>query len=258
MSTVAEEIQRIKQAKSDIKTSIINKGVAVDDTATLDAYPGLIDGIQIGGSQAKIKVGENKIKLAFSTFTEVPDVFDFSDVTDMWSMFRDCTSLTTIPQMDTSNVTTMWYMLSQCDSLTTIPEMDTSKVTQMSSMFWYCTSLTTIPQMDTSKVTQMSQMFEGCSLLTTVPEMDTSKVSDMWGMFWDCPSLTDLGGFIGLKCDLDLSPCTALTHDSLMNVINKASDVTEAPATLTLGVDNLAKLSDAEKAVATAKGWTLA
>ena len=32
----------------------------------------------------------------------------------------------------------------------------------------------------------------------------------------------------------------------------------EGQGTLTLGLDNLAKLSDGEKAVATNKGWTLA
>ena len=88
--------------------------------------------------------------------------------------------------------------------------------------------------------------------------METLNLNDTYDMFWDCGSLTDLGGFKGLKCNLDLSPCPALTHDSLMNVINKAADVTSSPKTLTLGATNLAKLSDAEKAIATGKGWTLA
>ena len=87
--------------------------------------------------------------------------------------------------------------------------------------------------------------------------MDTSKVTDMNSMFSYCYSLTDMGGFIGLKVNLDLSRCP-LTHDSIMNVINKAADVTASPVTLTLGSDNLTKLSDEEKAIATGKGWTLA
>lgn len=46
-----------------------------------------------------------------------------------------------------------------------------------------------------------------------------------------------------------------LTHDSLMSIINALkSGVTQ---TLTLGTDNLAKLTDTEKAIATEKGWTL-
>lgn len=88
--------------------------------------------------------------------------------------------------------------------------------------------------------------------------MDTSNVYNMDTMFQGCTSLTDLGGFVGLKTNLDLSYCTKLTHNSLMNVINKAADVISSPKTLTLGSTNLANLSDEEKAIATAKGWTLA
>ena len=149
-------------------------------------------------------------------------------------------------------------MLNSCHSLASIPSMDTSKVTNMSSMFAFSNLLASIPEMNTSKVTDMGSMFNYCSSLTTVPEMDTSSVTNMSNMFSYCYSLTDMGGFTGLKCNLDLSPCTALTHDSIMNVINKAADVTASPKTLILGSTNLAKLSDEEKAIATNKGWTLA
>ena len=88
--------------------------------------------------------------------------------------------------------------------------------------------------------------------------MDFSNVTNATDSFWNCQSLTDLGGFIGLKVGINLSACTALTHDSLLNVINKVADVTASPKTLTLGSTNLAKLTDEEKAIATSKGWTLA
>ena len=139
-----------------------------------------------------------------------------------------------------------------------VPEWaDFDGVTNMISMFSDCYNLTTIPQIDTSSVTDMSYMFYTCSKLTTIPLIDTSSVTNMTNIFRSCSSLADLGGLMGLKCDIDLSSCP-LTHDSLMNVINKAADVTASPKTLTLGSTNLAKLSDEEKAVATAKGWTLA
>ena len=60
-----------------------------------------------------------------------------------------------------------------------------------------------------------------------------------------------------MKLDLILSNCPKLTHDSLMNVINEAADVTSSPKTLTLGSTNLNKLTDEEKAIATNKGWIL-
>ena len=147
-------------------------------------------------------------------------------------------------------------------SFITVPEwMDFEGVTDMELMFENCSSLTTIPKLDTSQVTNMDYMFFSCSHLQSIPELDTSQVTTMSRMFYGCYSITDLGGFIGLKCNLELEPFLGsypLTHDSLMNVINKAADVTASPATLTLGSTNLAKLSDEEKGIATTKGWTLA
>ena len=62
-----------------------------------------------------------------------------------------------------------------------------------------------------------------------------------------------IAGEIPLSTRFEYSP---LTHDSLMSIINALkSGVTE---TLRLGTDNLAKLTDTEKAIATEKGWTLA
>ena len=220
-----------------------------------------------------------------SSLTSISQL-DTSNVTDMSKMFSTCSSLTAIPQLDTSNVTDMNFMFSGCSSLASIPLINTSKVTDMSNMFQKCSSLTTIPQLNTQSVTNMSTMFSGCKNLTNIPQLDTSKVTDMSYMFENCSFLnsipkldatsltntssmfgsswsslnnfTDFGGLTNLKVNLNLSPCPKLTHDSLMNVINEASDVTASPKTLTLGSTNLNKLTDEEKAIATNKGWTLA
>lgn len=60
----------------------------------------------------------------------------------------------------------------------------------------------------------------------------------------------------GIHMDTDLSNLHAISHESLIYIINNAKTVTDK--TLTLGAVNLAKLTDAEKKVATDKGWTLA
>ena len=133
------------------------------------------------------------------------DKLDFSESTNMKSMFNNCKSLTTIPQMDTSNTIYMSSMFYNCTSLTTIPQMDTSKVTNMDNMFYNCTSLTTIPQMDTSKVTNMNNMFYGCTSLTTIPQMTTSKVIYMGSMFYNCTSLTTIP-------QMDTSNTTSMTY----------------------------------------------
>jgi hypothetical protein len=75
--------------------------------------------------------------------------------------------------------------------------------------------------------------------------------------FSNCPALTTLiiEGTIGQN-GFDVSSCTKLSHDSLMSIINALKSGVSG-LTVTLGSANLAKLTDAEKAIATQKGWTL-
>lgn len=185
-------------------------------------------------------------------------LLDTSNVEIMANMFHNCTSLITVPPLDTKNVTNMDDMFGGgCQSLISIPLLDTSSVTSMRSMFNSCTSLVSIPQLNTINVANMIGMFSNCPSLTTVPELDAASTTVMDGIFNYCESFTTFGGFKGLKTDLDLSSSPKLTHDSLMNVINKAADVTSSPKTLTLGETNLAKLSNSEKKIATDKGWKI-
>ena len=86
-----------------------------------------------------------------------------------------------------------------------------------------------------------------------IPTQDTTWNNAFSGAY----ALEDItmGGTIGQN--ISFSACTKLTHDSLMSIIEHLGKVS-ATRTLTLGSTNLAKLTDAEKAIATEKGWTLA
>ena len=123
-----------------------------------------------------------------------------SQVTDMWKMFRGCTSLTSLDlsSFDTSQVTKMSSLFSGCGSLTSLDlsRFDTSQVTEMSRLFDGCGSLTSLDlsSFDTSKVTSMSSLFDGCGSLTSLDlsSFDTSKVTNMGEMFYSCESLTTI------------------------------------------------------------------
>lgn len=91
----------------------------------------------------------------------------------------------------------------------------------------------------------------------TLPVGFGQNATDTQYCFNQCTNLETINGELAVKVSVDLSQCTKLTHDSLMNVINSIQTVT-TPETLTLGGVNLAKLSDEEKKVATDKGWTIA
>lgn len=56
-TTIQTEINRLKKAKSDIKTAIISKGGTISDTATIDTYAQAIDGISTGGGVPIVPYG---------------------------------------------------------------------------------------------------------------------------------------------------------------------------------------------------------
>ena len=126
--------------------------------------------------------------------------FNTSNVTDMYRMFLDCSSLTSLDlnSFNTTNVTDRRYMFGGCSSLTRLDlsNFNTSKVDDMSYMFENCSSLTSLDlsSFNTSSVTNMSYMFENCSSLTSLDlsSFDTSKVTKMASMFFGCSSLTSL------------------------------------------------------------------
>ena len=108
------------------------------------------------------------------TIIEGIEHLNTSCVTDMTSMFRACTSLTSldVAHFDTSKVTGMDKMFCGCESLTSldVSHFDTSKVTCLTRMFCGCKSLTTIDlsHFDTSQVKKMRKMFKGCTSLQGV------------------------------------------------------------------------------------------
>ena len=54
----------------------------------------------------------------YRTVEEIPFEIDSSQVTNMFNMFRGCSSLTTVPDMHTRNATSMYDMFRGCSALT--------------------------------------------------------------------------------------------------------------------------------------------
>ena len=119
-------------------------------------------------------------------------------VTDMYSMFYGCSSLTSLDvrNFNTTKVTSMSYMFSGCSSLTSLDvrNFNTTKVTDMDNMFSNCVALTSLnlTNFNTEKVTYMRGMFFSCSSLTTIyasSKFVTTQVSMSSGMFTNCEKL---------------------------------------------------------------------
>lgn len=133
------------------------------------------------------------------------------------------------------------------------------KISDVNRAFANCSQITAISSIDISRVRNVQYLFIGCPRLDSVSMLNCSNVVYTDGMFSGCTKLRNLGGFLNLSVNLNLSDSPLLTVESLMNVINNLKDLTGSTAhTLTLGATNLAKLTDEQKAVATNKNWVLA
>ena len=121
-----------------------------------------------------------------------------SDLSDLFYLDNNLTTVLNFDKINTENVTNMDLMLCGCSSLTQIDvsKMNTKNVTRMGSTFNGCRSLTSldVSKWDTRNIRDMGSMFTGCSSLTSldVSKWNTSNVTDINGMFNGCSSLTSL------------------------------------------------------------------
>ena len=153
-----------------------------------------------------------------------------SMVTDMWNMFYNCKSLTSLDlkTFDTHNVLSMSYMFFGCNNLTylNVSSFDTSNVGNMMWMFAGCWKLTnlSVSNFDMHSVRTMLGMFSSCKGLThiDVSKFNTENVKSMQAVFQNCENLSslDLSGFNTSKVN-DIASmfnsCKSLTSLDLSN-----------------------------------------
>lgn len=120
----------------------------------------------------------------YNTLTALPDKVNVTG-TSLANTFAGASKLeyVYIDKDSTSEVTNMSNMFKDCTSLSGISEMDTSQVTDMSGMFSGCSSLTSVPVIDMINCTNYTDMFKGCTSLNLIvldnvkEDFDVSKLS---------------------------------------------------------------------------------
>lgn len=105
-------------------------------------------------------------------------------------MFRECTSLTAVPELPATTLANQCYshMFRDCTSLTTAPELQATTMTQScyQYMFAGCTALTTAPELPgtTLKAYCYQNMFDGCSALNYIkclaPDISATRCTNLW------------------------------------------------------------------------------
>lgn len=260
--SIATEIERIQNAKTSIKTAIENKGVVVGE-GLIDTYASKIDEITGGGG------GGGKY---------APSAISFYNAKASDLSYE-------VENLDTSNMTNMSYMFYGALNVKTLDlsHFNTSKVTEMGSMFQNNSSLKSlnVSSFDTSNVTAVAYMFYNMGSLTDLDlkNFNLEKVNYTSNFMYSLANLVNLTfgynfgkGFTQKtnnysSYNLDLSQVKKLSHDSLMDVINKLYDLnltydvanggTLYTQRLYLGSANIAKLTNEELSVATNKGWVV-
>ena len=241
MSTLIENVAKVKSAHAALSASIEAKGVSVPAGTKLTGMPALVDQIGTGGAVEP---------------TNDRAVFAHDDSTSL-------VIPNTLVVVDMASATNLRYCFSTCSNLTslTLPAGFGQNATNIEYCFQYCGALKslTLPDGFGQNTNTLYGCFDGCRALTslTLPAGFGQNADNLYLTFYDCSQLTDINGNPNFSYSLELSYCPNLTHDSIMVVINGLQTVTEAQ-TLTLGETNLAKLTEADKQIATDKGWTLA
>lgn len=175
------------------------------------------------------KIDATGFRFGGSTFTEFPDMFYFSNVSDFDGLFSGCKDLTTINvDLDgAAGESTRRHMFDSCISLVEAPEIDTTLTTDMTAMYQNCVSLEKVPSYNIDVCASLNNMFDfchnlvevgdfttysgndedlpelqtllfmfgHCTLLTTAPHIPTRSVRVFTYMFVNCTSLTTVPSY---------------------------------------------------------------
>lgn len=188
--------------------------------------------------------------------------WDTSAVTDMRSLFSGCVNLryVDVSKWDVRAVKQMSYMFSE----TGLQEIDLSSWNTIAlvsafSMFAlnYNLKKIDVSGWNAAAITDLSSFVNNCPNLETL----YADGVDLSSMTSSTPNvllrtLRNYKPFI-ISCNQNFNACNLLSIDSLLRIIDSLPTV-ETTKTLTLGQTNRNKLTAAQIAVATGKGWTVA
>ena len=233
MNSLVENIQVLYDIKNNIKSSIENKGVVVGDVPFTE-YPSKIDEITTG---TLMQPDENwKPRFGYCKFA------------GGGGLTLDCQSI--------SNIDYLFYVAYFVDG--EVPKLiNTSHLVSMDYMFDSCINMIEAPSFSTEGMARMNHSFFMCQQLETIPLYDMSNVVQAEHMMYGCYNLKNIGGFVNLKVNMDLSMSRYITRESMLNIINYMADDGYSH-TLTIHQNVYDRLTDKDISKATGKGWNIA
>jgi hypothetical protein len=196
--------------------------------------------------------------------TEIPE-FDISGVTNLINLFGSAVNNSNAsvfnngghpPLLDTSSAGNINFMFAGAlcndsfayNNMTVVPLYDFRKVNSANGLFFKCKEIKEIPAFNFLILSEYSYSFNYAN---------TDSTSD-W--LKGCSNLEKIHIVdIHYNFNISQSEVTKLDRGALVEIIGNLRDMTGSTAkTLKMGSTNMAKLTDEDIAVATAKNWTIA
>lgn len=166
----------------------------------------------------KIDVAAEGIKFAYSTFEEVPEVFDFSNVTDAKDLLSYNTNLKSIPEdIDFSKITNAQGIFASCGSLKIDIDLNflsclnfsyafqnsgilsvisiSSPVANMVQSIFLGSAIKSVLSIDFPVVNTANNFFQNCKSLVTVQGLNMPALTSANGFLAGCNSLQSIDRF---------------------------------------------------------------
>ena len=186
--TITDSLIRIKNAKDNLRQSLVNKGISIPNDALLDEYSSIIDETELYGP-------------IYKNFYDMRT----NNGTNMDALFARTTGELDLRQLDVSQIISMQYMFDNSTANVNIDGWDTSKLENMSYMFDYFTGSVDMSKLDTNSVTNVSNMFYYANtdnvILTGLSFPSTTSLKSMFNnakgtvldlSSWDINNITNM------------------------------------------------------------------
>lgn len=205
-------------------------------------------------------------------FDELGDDLNWSGCTDYrWLAYGTTGSaIFDLTKIDFTSATVLTSMFYECSSgLTINVPSEWSLPAATSFNYVFCNApIAEIGDINAPNVWDYECAF-ATSALTSIGTIDCTSAMDVEGIFSGSTALSTIGGLTNLGSaytasiaeidkNLDLSACSALTTDSVLNIFESIATLPDGvSASIILHSDVLENLTEDEIAVATNKGWTV-
>ena len=248
MATTAEYLNKLVTQKNTLADNLVTKGVSATHDETLETLVPKVLEIS-GGSSSGLQLDENALFTGDVIFPEgvttIPNNYFFRNGTVYTGAVTSITFPTTLTSLGES-------------AIRYIPTLQTVKFkgNNLKTIGRYCfmADLNLKEVILPEGVETIEYAAFGYINIEKL-HLPASCISIDSDAFMDDVNLTNVTVGVGFNCDLNISSGT-FTADIINAIIANYAD--NSGKTLTVGSTNLAKLSDNDKAIATAKGLTLA